>query len=327
MKKTIILFFITTLITLSCCKNKESKDLNYIQLNQIAKNMNADLEHISNDMNDLTLILNHNISFDKPVKWDASYLKKNNTHYFIPYQEKSSAIYLPDHVSLNDHIKKMIINSEEMNSLFIKFIHDNVFVQQIYFLDTNSFLRIYPYTDVYQYLTQPIELKSLLPYQKVNQKPFIEDQSYWVETPYADPYGRGWIISCIEPVYYHDEFIGILSADIPVKKFLEKYFKDQTQILILTDNKGNVICTTQPGCKQFNIPAYRDFSYYKPVTQNILMYNSPPLAKHQNKGMREAIHKLLKNSFKENFYVDRKKHTIYKAEIKETNWLLLKIIY
>ncbi|MDK2978014.1 MAG: hypothetical protein PWP52_728 [Bacteroidales bacterium] len=189
MKNTIILFFITTLITLSCCQNKGSKDLNYLHLNQIAKNINADLEHISIDMNDLPLILKYNISFDKHIKWDnTAYFKKNNQHYFTPYQ-------------------------------------------------------------------------------KVNQKPFIEGQSYWIETPYADPYGRGWIISCIEPVYYHDEFIGILSADIPVK--------------------------------------------------NILMYNSPPLAKHKDKGMREAIHKILKSSLKENFYIERKNIRFTKRRLRK----------
>ncbi|MGM0503004.1 MAG: cache domain-containing protein [Bacteroidota bacterium] len=328
MKKPIYFFFIITIITLPCCKNKKSEDSNFTHLNQLAKNINTELQNTAKDISDLTLILKYKIPFNKPVTWDSTaYHVKSNRYYFTPDQKKTSSIYLPENVSLNNNLKKMIINSEVMDSLFIKFMHDNDFVQQIYFLDTNSFLRIYPSTDVYNHLDKPFDLTKLLPYQKVYRKPFIEDQSYWIETPYADFYGRGWIISCIEPVYYHDQFIGILAADIPVYNFLKKYFSNKPQILILTDDKGNVICTTQQGSKRLNIPMHQELSYYKPANLNLLQYNSPSLTKHQDKSIRNAVHKILEGSVKEFFHLDGHKHTIYKTEIEETNWLLLKIIY
>src|SRR6056297_1054 len=327
MKKIIFLLFITTIITFSCRNNKKSEDLDLVQLNGVAENINKNLQQISKDLKEVTLYATYNIPYNNPVAWDDAGYTKKNQYPFTPGQKNSSAIYLPENKTLNAHLKKIIVHSKRMDSLFIKFVNDNSFVQQVYFLDTTSFLRIYPFTDVSRCFSKSIELTNRLPYQKVYHNPFIEEESYWVETPYADLYGHGWIISCVEPVYYREQFIGILSADIPIKNFLQKYFQSPSEILILTDKKGNVICTTPQGSKRFNIPIYREFIYYKPVTRDILMYNSPSLAKHENKRLRNAINKILEGSCKENFYINSEKYTIYQAKIKETNWLLLKIIY
>jgi hypothetical protein len=327
MKKFIYLFFLSVLLINLSCKNKEGKDLNIKHLNQVAKNINSDLQNTSMDLQNLAFFLKYKVPFDDAVSWDnTNYHRKSHPFYFATYKEKASAIYLPGNIKLTEEIKKRIINSEILDSLFIKFINDNVFVHQIYFLDNHSFLRIYPYIDIARYFTDLVNLKEFLPYQKVKQKPLLEDNSYWVETPYADPYGRGWIVSCVEPVYYRDEFIGIIAADIPLKNLLQEYFRNHSQILILTDQEGNVICNTKKGSKLFNIPGFKEFHYHKPVTKNILIYNSPPLAEHQDKSVRKAIKKLLGGDIKAHFYLDGKKYTIYKAEIKETNWLLLKII-
>lgn len=327
MKKYIYLLLIALLFILISCKNKQEEDLNLKHLDQIAKSINKELKHISEDLEAFTFSLRYKIPFDQPVKWDnQKYHKNKNLFYYSSFSEQASAIYLPGNTNLNTGIKRIIVNSQRLDSIFVTFIRENVFVNQIYFLDTNSFLRIYPYIDVAKYFTQPINLKKFLPYQQVSHKPLLENNSYWINTPYADPYGRGWIISCVEPVYYRDEFIGILSADVNLKNILNEYFSSFSQILLLTDQHGNVICTTRPGCKLLGIPQYKEFNYHKPVTKNILIYNYPSLSDHQNKSFRNAINKLLADKNITDFNMGGEKYTIYKSTIKETNWLLLKII-
>ncbi|MEE4197733.1 MAG: PDC sensor domain-containing protein [Bacteroidales bacterium] len=328
MKKIICLFFIAAIITLSGCKDKEGKELKYTQFKQLANKINTDLQKISSDIKDLTLTFKYKIPFDNSVEWDnKKYTLKNNQLIYTPDQKQSSAIYFPINRSLTDSLKNLIVNSEQMDSLFIRFMDNHDFVRQIYFLDPHSFLRIYPYTEFPGCFSSPKDLTQRFPYQKACHKPFLNEKSYWVCNPYADLLGQGWVISCVEPLYYHDRFLGIVAVDIPVKNILQKYFNHPTQRLILTNKKGEVICTTPNGAKKLNIPMYREFSYYEPLTQNTLMYHSPSLANHQNKKIQKAIQNLLDGSLEENFFIDGKKHTIYKAEITETNWLLLKIIY
>ncbi|MFO7827064.1 MAG: hypothetical protein R6V23_00465 [Bacteroidales bacterium] len=327
MKKNICLLFLVFVVLFNSCNNKQEDDLNLKHLDQISKNINQELKHISNDLENLTFSLRYKIPFDQPVEWDQKiYHKNKNLFYYSSFSENASAIYLPGNIKLNTDIKKIIVNSQNLDSIFLNFIKEHVFVNQIYFIDTNSFLRIYPYIDIAKYFTKPINLKNFLPYQKVSHKPLLENKSYWINSPYADPYGRGWIISCVEPVYYRDEFIGILSADITLKTLLSEYFSSASQILLLTDQKGNVICTTRLGCKLLGIPQHREFIYSKPVTENILIYNYPSLSDHQNKNVRNAMDKLLSDKNIADFTLDGKKYTIYKSIMKETNWLLLKII-
>ena len=105
-----------------------------------------------------------------------------------------------------------------------------------------------------------------------------------------------------------------------------KYLSSDTELLLLTDFEGNIICCTREAAKVINIPLTREFRYYKPVTETIFMYNNPSLKNHPNKNLRKAVNSLLSGKNKETFFNNNKKYTIYKSQIKETDWLLLKII-
>ena len=92
------------------------------------------------------------------------------------------------------------------------------------------------------------------------------------------------------------------------------------------NNEGKVICSTKEASKITNIPQFRDFQYFRSVTKDIFIFNTPPLTKHKNKNFKKAINSLFSGKVKEEFYTENNKYTIYKSHIAETNWFLLKII-
>lgn len=323
-----IIFIFSIIFLFNSCQNKQESDLNLQHLNHIAGKINHDLKTISNDLVQLADHVQHKIPFEKNVqfKLGGRYHCQKDKILFSLYNENYSAVYLPPGKNFNEKIKKLVINSEKLDPLFIDIIISNPLLTQVYFLDSNSFLRIYPHIDVLNYLKNSKDLTNLIAYQTVKGKPFSYNNAYWVNKPFADPYGRGWIISCVEPVYYRDDFIGIISGDVTLKSLKSKYFSSNTEMVLLLDNSGELICCTKEGAKLLNIPPFREYNYYKPVIEDVFIYNQPSLLNHKNKNFKNALKKLIAGSTKAEFNMNNNKYTIYKSNIEETNWVLLKII-
>lgn len=326
MRRFSYIFFVF-LSVFSSCKTQQKEDLNLKHAKHIANSINNDLLLVRNNIFNTANVLQHKIPFDRDVQGFSEKIYKFSLNGILvsKYIESKSAIYYPTNSKITNDLKRIIINSEAIDTLFISSIKKNTLLSQIYFIDTNSFLRIYPYIDVLSYLIPNINLKKFAPYQLANNKPFSE-KAYWINKPIADPYGRGWIVSCVEPIYYRDHFIGILSGDITLNSLKEKYFSSGTELILIIDQKGNIICCTKEAGKITNVPQLREFGYYKPITEDIYNFKIPNLTNHKNKSLSNAIKSLLSEETIEIFYVDNKKYTIYKALIEETNWLLLKII-
>ena len=324
--KNFVLISVIILFSISC-NNKQDSDLHLKQINNIASKINKDLSTATQELVNITTNLQYKIPFDSDVKWKLGekHIDHSNKMLFSLKEESKSAVYYPGNKEISKSLQKIIINSEQLDTLFIDILKNNPIISQTYFLTESSFLRIYPYIDVTNYLNAPVNLNGLITYKSVNNKPFIDKKAYWINKPFADPYGRGWIISCAEPVYYRDRFIGIISMDIRLKKLRSKYLSSNTDIIILINKKGELICCTKEGANFLGIPQCRDFQYYKPVTEDIYLYKTPALLEHKNKNLRTAIKTLLEDKTITNFYINKRKHTIYKSYISETDWYLLKI--
>lgn len=324
-----IFCFILILISfLTSCNHKQEEDINLKHLNYIAESINSDLEMIRNEMSNLASSLQYQVPFENEICAfsEKKYHYRPDEILFCTHSISQSAVYYPSNKSITNEIKKIIVNSESIDTLFSNSIDKIPLLSQVYFLDTNSFLRIYPYIDVLSYLKSSVDLRDFIAYQTSYKKPFIQDKAYWTNQPFADPYGRGWIVSCTEPVYYRDQFIGILSGDITLRSMKNKYFSLGTQLILLIDREGQIICCTKEAAKIANVPPLREFNYYKPVTEDIFIFNTPSLTEHKNKSFSNAIKSLLAGKKKESFYLDSRNYTIYKSHIPETDWLLLKII-
>jgi len=325
-----IFFFIILAVSsiLCSCKKKQTEDINLQHVEHIAKCINSDLCSIKDNIYSLASELQYKIGFDKKITTfpNEKYSYNSGEVLLCSCKETNSSVYYPADRTLTNQLKKIIINSEKLDTFFTNSINKNPLLSQIYFLDTNSFLRIYPQINVTNYLRSSVDLKNLISYQTVKRKALIHDKAYWINHPFVDPYGRGWIISCIEPIYYRDCFIGILSGDIRMHSLKEKYFSSGTESILLIDQKGKIICCTKEAGKIISIPQLREYQYFKPVTENIFIYNNLTITEHINKKVRKAIKSLLSGGNKDSFFIDNKKYTIYKSHIRETDWLLLKII-
>jgi len=327
MKKIVFTTFLFSLLFVSC-NNKQKCDSNLKQLNSIAEKINYDLISLREDLVILSNFIQYNIPFDNSIDWKSSNKYKYHASGALisNFNENQSAIYLPPSQKLDLSLKKIIINSEELDSVFDNTIRRNSLLSQIYFLNKSSFLRIYPIVDVINYLNSDVNLLNLKPYKTLIDKPFVDDKAYWMSKPFADPFGRGWIVSCTEPLNYRNNFIGILSGDISINKLRTKYLSSNNEIILLINKNCELITCSKEGAKFLNIPQYREFQYYKPVTTDLYLYKKPILLDYKNKYFKNAVKKLIEGETNTDFIIKNKKYSIFISHIAEPDWYLLKIV-
>jgi hypothetical protein len=326
MIKRLFIFVLIVLFSFAC-NHKQEEEENLKQINAIAFDLNKDLSNLRQDLAFVTNSLCYKIPYDKSsnIKFEKKYNLLNKNVLSSENKKNSSSIYYPTDIKLTESCKKFIIHSEEFDSLFKETLENNSILSQIYFLKNSSFLRIYPSIDIEKYILPGTDLLQLLTYKSVNSKPFKEKDAIWINTPFADPYGRGWVISCTEPVYYRDGFIGVLSADISISNIRSNYLSSNEDVLLLANSNFELIACTKEGTRFLNIPQFREYQYYKPVTQDLFLFEHSFLLEHKNKGFQSAIQDLKSGENCAYFYLNKKRHAIYASIINETDWYILKI--
>lgn len=327
MKKLIIFIIVFSVISFSCVKQKKHAEAEE-NLARIAAGINKSLTKLRLDIEELTSELNYKIPYHEEFNSDFwknySFDKENNL--IANKSSNKSAIYLSNKVTLNDSLMRFIINSESYVDLFKSVLEQNILLAQIYFQKSNSFLRIYPYIEVSNYTSSDFNVLKTITYQTVKNKPHIKNRAYWIDKPFADPYGRGWILSCSEPIYYRDNYIGIVSGDISINELRLNYFSSNSDIVILVNRNFQLIAATRDGEKFLNIPAYRDYQYYKPIIDNAYLYTHSYVTEHESDGFKKAINEIRLGKKESSFYLNNKKHILISEQIQETGWYVLQII-
>lgn len=327
MKKLFALIVIFSLISISCTKQKKYAEAEE-NTAKISKKISNSLTKLRSDIEEVTNELDYKIPYHK--KCNSNFFEKysldKQNNIISKRSGDKSAIYLSNEITLTDSLKRFIMNSECFDDLFKSLIESNVLLSQVYFQKSNSFLRIYPYIDVSNYISSNFNVLKTITYRHVKNKPYIESSAYWMDRPFADPYGRGWILSCSEPIYYRDNYIGIVSADVSVNELRLNYFSSNNEVVMLVNKSFQLIAATREGEKFLKIPAYREFQYYKPMNENIYLYTHSYVTEHESKGFKEALNNIRLGKKQSTFYYNNKKHALISEQIKETGWYVLQIV-
>lgn len=299
-----------------------------MQIDQLASKINKDLVSLRQDIEFLTNSLSYKIPFDKALDahFDELYSFSNNKSLVYKSKERKSAVYITNKTGLNESLKKFIVNSQVFDDLFKKLVDQNILLSQIYFLKDDGFIRIFPYVDIDKFIAPNFDLLQLESYRSTKEKPFVENSAYWNDQAFADPFGRGWIITCTEPVYYRNNYIGSLSGNLSVNELKLNYLSSNKDAIILVNSNFELIAATKKGEEFLSIPSYREYQYYKPISENTVLYKHSYLLDNKNESFKASIHDIRSGKEQSSFYYKNKKYSILSYRIEETAWYLLKII-
>lgn len=325
-----ILIIISVLITSCNISGVSDKDKaeNISELNELAKKIDNDFIPVKNEVTklaDFVLYLyenQNNIKCSDKKKYSIS---KDGVLYKTK-DDGYSAVFVSGFVPVNKEIMKIVCFTEPLDTFFIRSTREIPSIVQLYYNDKNSVNRIYPFFDVLTQYEQKMNIPNFNFYYLADLLHNPEKKAVWVNEPYVDPAGRGWMVSVIAPVYYKGELVGVPGIDITINEVTDKYFKTEYQDILIVDTSGVIVSANEQIINLLNLPSLKNHKYFETIKQDTYKKGNFNLLKNKNKNIRTVFENIIcKNSKYENLQIDDKKYDIYVSVLEELKWFVIKI--
>ena len=205
-----------------------------------------------------------------------------------------SAVFVSGAVPINKEIRRIVEFTEPLDIPFKTIVSKHPEVVQAYYNDRYSYNRIYPFFDVLMQYEALLDIPTFNFYYLADLEHNPEKKAVWVNEPYVDPAGRGWMVSAIAPVYFNNELQGVPGLDVTIQTITDKYLKSPEFFVI--DQHGLLIAADESIVNLLDLPTLIDHKYFETIKSDTYRKNEFNLLKHRNKGFRSFFEQLVRSS-------------------------------
>ena len=331
------LIALAAIVTFSCCGRKASGTNSEEQSKQRLATMAAEIERTLKATQEQTSGL-----ADEVVKLYADldrlaaaadrsqYILESNgvLHRPAAVRNRQPAVYVSGLVKVNEEVMKAVLGTESLDPVLQRILDENPSVVQAYFNDSNSYNRIHPPLDVLTQYPPGMDIPTYNFYYLADVKHNPDRKVVWIKDPYVDPAGRGWMISCIAPVYQGDMLKGVAGLDITVEAIVRNFnFESANRMCLLAAADGTVVATGEPLIHVLRLPALKNHRYVDTVRSDTFRSDDYNLLKSRSVAIRSMADQLLvKGLPSAALELDDVRWTIRPAAIPALNWQLLEFI-
>jgi len=328
----IIVFFVFIfLLSLMSCNNSDNVNQKKLELNKKAEAIDNDFKKIRMEVEILSNKIAELYYKQKdilPTVDTRKYLLESNGVFYKPKNDGGSAVFVSGFYPVNDIIKRTVYFTEPIDTAFKGLVKKYQEIVQIYYNDKYSYNRIYPYFDVLSQYEAKMDIPSFNFYYLADKKHNPEKKSLWVNEPYVDPAGRGWMVSAIAPVYVADSLEGVPGIDVTINTITKRYIEDSpNSMYLIVDHTGVIVAGQEVAFNFFSFPPLYDHKYIETIKQDTYRKEQYNLSLSKDTTVRMIGQQIIKSD-KTQFEIKLKgdKITVITAHIPELNWYLLEII-
>lgn len=201
--------------------------------------------------------------------------------YQNSYEPSGSTGFATGYMPITTDLKETLAATESLNSYFYELSKRYPFVTQIYYNETRSFSRVYPSfkTDG---MVEP--KRDLMDYNFLNVALGSGSESVFINTPYIDPAGKGWVISLVKPVIVDDHLKGVFGVDLSIDALNELLIV--TSGMLIVNNEGVVLTLSEDMFQQAGLKVLKNHRYYSDVDKTINLSDEYNLNKSKINGFR-----------------------------------------
>ena len=154
-----------------------------------------------------------------------------------------------------------------------------------------------------------------------------EKKAVWVDEPYVDPAGRGWMISAIAPVYVKDQLAGVPGLDVTINTITERYISLDSKNIMLVDHRGVVVSADEYLFNLFGLPQLVDHKYLITIQSDQYRTDDYNLLKSKSKPVRKLATELFTEGAPETYYTyGGQDYLIMSEPIEQLKWKALLVI-
>ncbi|HLA06045.1 MAG TPA: GAF domain-containing protein [Anaerolineales bacterium] len=178
-----------------------------------------------------------------------------------------SSVFVPANVNIDEGLIKRLNTSAYLDFYAPEVIAANPAILAVYGIDQDGVTRYYPNINLASLLPPDFD-PTKRPYYEITSPLFNSRRLARWAIPYNDPAGGGLVVTIAAPVYFGDEFAGVVAADMKLAS-ITKQVGDirigQTGYAFMLDDAGRIISMPLAGYALFGIdPAtVNPDEYYK----------------------------------------------------------------
>ncbi len=206
--------------------------------------------------------------------------------YYKAVDDGGPALWVSGVVPIDDVVRRTVWATEGIDGDLRAVVRDAPEVAQVYFNDRHSMNRIFPPFDVLSQYEAKMNIPEFNFYYLADAKHNPERRTVWVDEPYVDPAGRGWMVSCIAPVYVGDTLEGVVGLDVTVGDIVERYLQPPSRAWVLIDRRGVVVAATEAAIRAFDMPPLTDHRYVNTVKSDRYRSDDYNVLRSPNAGVR-----------------------------------------
>jgi len=327
MLQKIVFVFFMLLFMMAC--HQEQDDVFWqkkqFQITQKAYALNENFSHIRRLVKHFAEFVKMVFENKSNLKMGFSYSKYDlyaNTVYYKPEDDGGSAVFVSGIMPVTTELKEKVRFTEFLDLFMLPAMSSYPEFAQIYYNDRDSYCRIYPYFDVLSQFEPRMNIPEFNFYYLADEKHNPQKKSVWVDEPYLDPAGRGWMISAIAPVYLADKLQGVAGVDITLKTIIDRYFSEKNGFMLIT-RQGQIISIDEKVNNILELPHLIEGSYIETVKSDTYLPEEFNFLKSKNRLVRKIGQQVLTQGKKKIvFEKEERRITLINEKINELGWIL-----
>lgn len=247
--------------------------------------------------------------------------------FYKPEDDGGSAVFVSGFIPVDQRIREIVYFTAPLDPLFKDISTRFPEAAQSYYNDRNSYNRIYPFFDVLIQYEAGMDIPSFNFYYLADAAHNPKRKAVWVNTPYVDPAGRGWMVSAIAPVYVDERLEGVCGIDVTVDEITNRYIPQRRKNLFIVDGKGEIVSIHEQLNTLFCLPPLTNHKYIDTITTDTYRPDDYNLLTNKVKPVRQMARQLIREGKTEHrLDLDGDTHLILAAPIPELDWRIIKVV-
>jgi hypothetical protein len=325
-----MLMVIIVLFLSACSNNHNNNQVIKDELKKIAKKINSDFAVYIPMIDSLADYTENLYSKESRKRILASVDKKSynmsNNGIFYKPDFSTSAVFVSGYIPIDEKLKNIVYFTEPIETELKSICEKNPNIVQAYYNDKYSYNRIYPGFDVLSQYQPKMNIPEFNFYYLADKKHNPSQKSVWVNEPYVDPAGRGWMISLIKPVYYDNVLEGVVGLDITIKEIVNIFLAGLSRDYMIISSTGMIIATSEKLSNLFSLPPLRNHKYIETVNTDTFLPERYNLLKSKKENIRILSKKINKSRNKEfELNLNGKNFIVFTDSIPLLNWTIITV--
>jgi hypothetical protein len=250
---------------------------------------------------------------------DGSFYKKTDTG--------GTSLWISAVVPITPDVREVAYFTEAIDPELKRLCVDNPAICQAYYNDRHSLNRMYPWLDVVAQFPARMNIPEFNFYYLADETHNPAKTGVWVDEPYVDPAGRGWMVSAIAPVYFNGALEGVAGLDVSISALVDIYFSRSEASIIIISRSGVIVAATEAAIQDLEMPPLRNHKYLETVKLDTFRPDEYNLRKSTLRPIRELAGRLLDaHETRVELDLNGHPHVACAASVPELGWIVIDLV-